>query len=73
LDERVLNLPFSFYYGTTFFQTSGISNPFLISIATNVVNVGATPASWWMIERLGRRKLLIYGSFTPRAQYRVRR
>jgi MFS transporter, SP family, sugar:H+ symporter len=34
----------------------------LISIATNVVNVGTTPFSWWAIERFGRRKLLIYGA-----------
>jgi MFS family permease len=50
------------YYGTTFFQQSGIQKPFLISIITNVVNVASTPLAFWTIERFGRRKLLIAGA-----------
>lgn len=53
---------FIFYYGTTFFQTSGIDKPFTIQIITNVVNVVSTPLSFWAIERLGRRTLLISGA-----------
>lgn len=53
---------FIFYYGTTFFAQVGISNSFLISTITNVVNVASTPFSFWAIERLGRRTLLIYGA-----------
>ncbi|EEH09472.1 MSTA protein [Histoplasma capsulatum G186AR] len=41
---------------------SGLQNPFLISIITNVVNVASTPASFYIIERFGRRSLLIYGA-----------
>jgi hypothetical protein len=59
---------FIFYYSTTFFQQSGIKDPFLISIATDVVNVGATPFSWWGIEHFGRRKLLIWGKNGSAAQ-----
>jgi hypothetical protein len=29
---------------------------------TTVVNVGSTPISFWTIEKLGRRALLIYGA-----------
>lgn len=50
------------YYGTTFFQQVGVSNPFLMSTAMNVVNVGSTPATFYMIERFGRRTLLLYGA-----------
>ncbi|QRW17038.1 Sugar (and other) transporter [Rhizoctonia solani] len=39
---QLTGINFIFYYGTTFFQNSGIKNPFLITIATNVVNVGMT-------------------------------
>lgn len=54
---------FIFYFGTTFFQTLGtISNPFLISLITTLVNVCSTPISFWTIERFGRRPLLIYGA-----------
>lgn len=48
--------------GTVFFQSLGtISNPFLISLITTLVNVLSTPISFWMVERFGRRKLLIFG------------
>jgi MFS family permease len=55
-------LTFAVYYGTTFFQSVGIKNAFLISTIMNVVNVVTTPASFWMIEKLGRRILLLYGA-----------
>ncbi|KAF2423470.1 monosaccharide transporter [Tothia fuscella] len=54
---------FVFYFGTTFFQTLGtISNPFLISLVTTLVNVCSTPISFYTIERFGRRPLLIWGA-----------
>jgi MFS family permease len=34
----------------------------LISTITNVVNVVTTPASFYMMEKFGRRTLLIYGA-----------
>jgi SP family sugar:H+ symporter-like MFS transporter len=40
--QQLTGINFIFYYGTTFFKSSGISQPFLITIATNVVNVGMT-------------------------------
>jgi hypothetical protein len=48
---------FIFYYGTTFFKRSGISDPFLISVATNVVNVGMTIPGILAVDRVGRRTL----------------
>ncbi|KAK8869745.1 hypothetical protein IAR55_000313 [Kwoniella newhampshirensis] len=54
---------FIFYFGTTFFNDLGtISNPFLISLITTLVNVCSTPISFWTIERFGRRPLLIWGA-----------
>ena len=55
---------FIFYFGTTFFQDlHTISNPFLISLITTLVNVCSTPISFWAIEKIGRRPLLIWGAF----------
>lgn len=51
-----------FYYGTTFFKQVGIKNEFIISMITTIVNVVSTPISFWTIEKLGRRMLLIYGA-----------
>ena len=54
---------FIFYFGTTFFQDLGtISNPFLIGLITTLVNVCSTPISFWAIEKVGRRPLLIWGA-----------
>lgn len=55
---------FVFYFGTTFFKELGtIQNAFLISLITTLVNVCSTPVSFWTIEKLGRRPLLIWGAF----------
>jgi len=54
---------FVFYFGTTFFMQLGtIDNPFLISMITTLVNVCSTPLSFWTMERLGRRALLVWGA-----------
>ena len=55
---------FIFYYSTPFLQSTGaISNTFLISLIFNLVNVCSTPLSFWMVEKLGRRPLLVWGAF----------
>jgi MFS family permease len=53
---------FSRATGVVFFTSlNTISNPFLISLITTLVNVLSTPISFWMVERFGRRNLLIFG------------
>lgn len=54
---------FVFYFGTTFFTQLGtIQNPFLLSMITTIVNVLSTPISFYAIEKLGRRTLLLWGA-----------
>lgn len=54
---------FIFYYGTTFFQDLGtIDNAFLTTVICNMVNVAATPISFYIIERVGRRPIMIWGA-----------
>ncbi|GMM27911.1 maltose permease [Martiniozyma asiatica (nom. inval.)] len=61
--QQWTGINFIFYFGTTFFQQLGtISNEFLISIITTLVNVCSTPLSFYTIEKLGRRTILIYGA-----------
>ncbi|GAA5837734.1 hypothetical protein JCM3766R1_000568 [Sporobolomyces carnicolor] len=60
--QQLSGINFIFYYGTQFFQNSGIANPFIITIATNVVNVGATVPGLFLVDRAGRRPLLLYGA-----------
>jgi MFS family permease len=55
---------FIFYYSTPFLKSTGaIKNPFLISLIFNLVNVCSTPISFYTVEKLGRRALLVWGAF----------
>jgi sugar porter (SP) family MFS transporter len=61
--QQLTGINFIFYFGTIFFQQLGsIKNPFLISLITTLVNVCSTPIAFWIVERLGRRTILIYGA-----------
>ncbi|KAL2157325.1 hypothetical protein VTH06DRAFT_6263 [Thermothelomyces fergusii] len=61
--QQWTGINFVFYFGTTFFQQLGVSeNPFLISLVTTLVNTCSTPVSFYTMERLGRRTLLIWGA-----------
>ncbi|KAK9371406.1 general substrate transporter [Lipomyces kononenkoae] len=60
--QQLTGINFIFYYGTDFFQKSGISNPFVIALVTNVVNVAFTPPGMYAVEKLGRRNLLLLGA-----------
>lgn len=60
--QQLTGINFIFYYGTTFFKSTGQSNPYGFVIASNVVNVVCTIPGMWAMERAGRRKLLIWGA-----------
>jgi len=55
---------FIFYYSTPFLKSTGaIKNEFLISLIFTLVNVCSTPISFYTVEKLGRRPLLVWGAF----------
>ncbi|EIW58751.1 general substrate transporter [Trametes versicolor FP-101664 SS1] len=60
--QQLTGINFIFYFGTTFFKNAGIANPFLTSVATNIVNVFMTLPGMWGVERFGRRSLLLWGA-----------
>ncbi|KAL2127544.1 hypothetical protein VTI74DRAFT_10562 [Chaetomium olivicolor] len=61
--QQLTGINFIFYFNTTFFQQLGtIRNPFFISLVTTLVNVLSTPISFYAIEKMGRRPLLIWGA-----------
>ncbi|KAI3341776.1 general substrate transporter [Ustulina deusta] len=60
--QQLTGINFIFYFGPPFFTQLGtIPNPFLISLITTLVNVLTTPISFIIIEKLGRRAILIGG------------
>jgi len=61
--QQWTGINFIFYYSTPFLQSTGaISNTFLISLIFTLVNVCSTPLSFYIVERLGRRTILIWGA-----------
>ncbi|CAO3691949.1 unnamed protein product [Umbelopsis ramanniana] len=60
--QQLTGINFIFYYGTTFFKSSGFSQPFLISLITNLVNVVSTFPGLYLVEKWGRRPLLLFGA-----------
>ncbi|PYH43887.1 sugar porter family MFS transporter [Aspergillus saccharolyticus JOP 1030-1] len=60
--QQLSGVNFIFYYGTTFFQNSGIKNSFTITLITNIVNVCSTFPGLWLVEKWGRRPLLLFGA-----------
>jgi MFS family permease len=56
-----------------FFKSLGtISNPFLIQLITTLVNVCSTPISFYIVEKFGRRNILLAGgTFMFISQYIV--
>lgn len=60
--QQLTGVNFIFYYGTTFFQSSGIKNAFTISMITSGVNVASTLPGLYLVEKWGRRPLLLFGA-----------
>ena len=60
--QQLTGVNFIFYYGTSYFQNSGIQNPFIISVICDVVNVSSTVPGLYLVEKWGRRPLLMFGA-----------
>ncbi|RDB19992.1 putative glucose transporter rco-3 [Hypsizygus marmoreus] len=60
--QQLTGINFIFYYGTVFFKSAGISNPFIITIICDVVNTVMTIFGIQLIDRVGRRRLLLIGA-----------
>ncbi|KAL5604309.1 hypothetical protein BROUX41_002282 [Berkeleyomyces rouxiae] len=60
--QQLSGINFIFYYGTKFFENSGIDNPFVISMITTSINVVSTLPGIWATDKYGRRSLLLIGA-----------
>ncbi|KAI9818980.1 MAG: High-affinity glucose transporter rgt2 [Thelocarpon impressellum] len=60
--QQLTGVNFIFYYGTQFFKNSGLKDPFVDTLITNVVNVVSTFPGLYMVEKWGRRPLLMFGA-----------
>jgi sugar porter (SP) family MFS transporter len=60
--QQLTGVNFIFYYGTSYFSNSGISNAFVVTMITSVVNVVGTVPGLILVEKWGRRPLLMCGA-----------
>jgi len=60
--QQLTGINFIVYYGTTFFITAGIKNAFTIALIINLINVSSTVPGLWLVEKLGRRQLLLWSA-----------
>ncbi|OXV10049.1 hypothetical protein Egran_02189 [Elaphomyces granulatus] len=60
--QQLTGVNFIFYYGTSYFKNSGIDNPFVVTLITSIVNVLSTLPGLYMVEKWGRRPLLLFGA-----------
>ncbi|KIW69950.1 hypothetical protein PV04_02262 [Phialophora macrospora] len=60
--QQLTGVNFIFYYGTSYFTSAGIDNPFIISVITCLVNICSTVPGLFLVERWGRRPLLMFGA-----------
>ena len=60
--QQLTGINFIFYYGTKYFENSGIKNAFIISMITSCVNTFSTLPGLYAIDKWGRRPLLFWGA-----------
>ena len=59
--QQLTGANFFFYFGTTIFKSTGISNSFVTAMILGGVNFGMTFFGLYVVERFGRRRALIVG------------
>ncbi|CAF1082609.1 unnamed protein product [Rotaria sp. Silwood1] len=60
--QQLTGINFIMYYGTSFFHSSGIQQPFFVTIVINLINVCMTIPGMLLMDKIGRRKILIIGA-----------
>ena len=59
--QQLQGANFFFYYGTTIFQATGLSDSYVTQIILGSVNVACTFAGLYVVHKVGRRKALMAG------------
>jgi len=69
--QQLTGANFFFYYGTTIFDSVGISDSFVTATILGAVNFVCTFGGLWVVENVGRRKALIFGGIWMFAMFMV--
>ncbi|KAF3353833.1 hypothetical protein VdG1_04562 [Verticillium dahliae VDG1] len=60
--QQLTGINFIFYYGTKYFENSGVSSGFTVSMITSAINVASTIPGMYAVDKWGRRPLLLWGA-----------
>ncbi|KAM3499032.1 hypothetical protein MY10362_007689 [Beauveria mimosiformis] len=60
--QQLVGVNYFFYFGTTVFASTGLSNSYVTQLILGSVNVVATIVSLWIVSRYGRRPILMMGA-----------
>ncbi|KAI0430029.1 general substrate transporter [Xylaria sp. FL1042] len=60
--QQLTGANFFFYYGTTIFKATGLSDSYITQIILGSVNVFCTFAGLYVVHKVGRRKALMVGA-----------
>ena len=69
--QQLTGANFFFYYGTTVFGASGLTDGYVTQIVLGSVNVACTVAGLWVVARCGRRPALVAGAVVMAACFVV--
>lgn len=59
--QQFSGINFIFYYGVNFFNKTGVHKSYLVSFITYAVNVAFNIPGLFLVDRVGRRKVLLFG------------
>ncbi|KAK0636415.1 high-affinity hexose transporter HXT6 [Bombardia bombarda] len=60
--QQLTGANFFFYYGTTIFAATGISNSYITQVILGVVNVVCTVPGLYFAQKLSRKRCLVFGA-----------
>ncbi|CCD25928.2 Hxt14p NDAI_0G01520 [Naumovozyma dairenensis CBS 421] len=61
--QQLSGINYFFYYGVTLFKNAGLNDPYVAAIVMSIVNFVGTFGGIYLVERVGRKLCLVYGSF----------
>ncbi|KAL7423478.1 hypothetical protein Q5752_001058 [Cryptotrichosporon argae] len=64
ISQQISGVQFIFSYTTTFFELVGIDDAFTITIVVDCIEVAGVLCAYVIVDRIGRRPLLLWGGFS---------
>ena len=60
--QQLTGINYFFYYGSTVFQAASLKDPYETAIVFGIVNFASTFVAFYVVDKFGRRKCLMWGA-----------